>query len=99
MLVKGPRKDRAGFANPFLIDQNAYLVTPALVSPTRNRRSRRETFVGTIKIVHFCKFFAPDGSQAGRAELPELTEPAEVPEPTELAELSGPRELKRGKTQ
>ena len=73
-------------------------MTPTLVSPTRNRRSKTETYVASLNFVNFFKLFAPDGSRAGRAELAELTEPAEVPEPTELAELSGPRELKRGKT-
>ena len=74
-------------------------MTPTLVSPTRNRRSKTETYVASVNFVNFFKFSVPDGSRAGRVELAELTEPGEVPEPTEEAELSGRRELKRGKTQ
>ena len=74
-------------------------MTPTLVSPTRNRRYKTETYVASVNFVDFFKFSVPDGSRAGRAELAELTEPAEMPEPAERAELSGPREPKRGKTQ
>ena len=85
VLYQGAYSWYARSARGTLIDKNAYLVTPTLVSPTRNRRSKTETYVASVNFVHFFKFSVPDGSRAGRAELAELTEPAEVPEPAERA--------------
>ena len=45
-----------------LIDKNAYLVTLALVSPTRNRRSRAQTPIFTLENRHFLVQMAPHAS-------------------------------------
>ena len=45
-----------------LIDKNAYLVTLALVSPTRNRGSRAQTPIFTIENQHFLVQMAPQAS-------------------------------------
>ena len=55
-------KGYRGVGPPTLIDKNAYLVTPALVSPTRNRWSRAQTWKNTIENKHFFVKIAPEAS-------------------------------------
>ena len=52
----------AGGRRSTLIRKNAYLVTLALVSPTRNRRSRAQTSIFTIENQHFLVQMAPEAS-------------------------------------
>ena len=52
-LVKTPTSSLRGGWRSTLIDKNAYLVTPALVSPTRNRCPRAQTWKNTIENQYF----------------------------------------------
>ena len=60
-MVRGFERS-AGRSLFTLIRKNAYLVTLALVSPTRNSRSRAQTSIFTIENQHFLIQMAPQPS-------------------------------------
>ena len=75
----GPRCSRA----LTLIDKNAYLVTLALVSPTRNSRSRAQTCIFTIENQHLFAHVAPGASWPPDVSAESLE--ARIPQPGETS--------------
>ena len=61
VLVKGLETTNAPCA-VILIDKNRYLVTPAVVSPRRNSRSRAQTSIFTIENQPFLTQMVPGAS-------------------------------------
>ena len=62
-----------------LIDKNAYLVTPALVSPTRNKGSQDQTPIFTIEnqdfLVQMAQVAWPGPSSMARGQILEIWGP------------------------
>ena len=87
-VAKGPREVRAR-SSFTLIRKNAYLVTLALVSPRRNRRSRAQTSIFTIENRHFLVQMAPEPSWPPDVSAESLE--ARSPQPGVLSQASSAR--------
>ena len=72
-----------------MIDKNAYLVTLALVSPTRNSRSRAQTCIFIIDNQHFFAHVAPEASWP--PDVPAESLEARIPQPGVLSQASSAR--------
>ena len=92
-VVKGSREVCA--APSFILTRkNAYLVTLALVSPTRNRRSRAQTPIFTIENQHFLVQMAPHASWP--PDVPADSLEARSPQPGVLSQDSSTRNPQPG---
>ena len=78
-----------GRSSFILIRKNAYLVTLALVSPRRNRRSRAQTSIFTIENQHFLVQMAPQASWP--RDVPAESLEARSPQPGVLSQASSAR--------
>ena len=77
-----------------LIRKNAYLVTLALVSPRRNRRSRAQTSIFTIENHHFLVQMTPWASWPPDVSAESLE--ARIPQPGVLSQASSARNPQPG---
>ena len=88
-FVKGATRGWRGRSSFTLIRKNAYLVTLALVSPRRNRRSRAQTSIFTIEDQHFLVQMAPQASWP--PDVPAESLEARSPQPGVLSQASSAR--------
>ena len=79
----------AGHSSFILIRKKQYLVTLALVSPRRNRRSRAQTSIFTIENQHFLVQMAPEASWPPDVSAESLE--ARSPQPGVLSQASSAR--------
>ena len=92
-LVRGLERWARG-RRSILIRKNAYLVTLALVSPTRNSRSRAQTSIFTIENQHFLVQMAPEASWP--PDVPTACLKARSPQPGIVGEVSSARSPQQG---
>ena len=77
-----------------MIRKHRYLVTPAVVSPTRNSRSRAQTSIFTIENRYFLVQMAPQASRPLDVSAESLE--ARSPQPGVLSQASSARILRPG---
>ena len=77
-----------------LIGKNRYLVTPAVVSPRRNNRSRAQKPIFTIEYRHFWVPTAPEASWPPDVSAERLE--ARIPQPGVLSQASSARSPQPG---
>ena len=88
-FVKGAMKGAGGRSSFILIRKSQYLVTLALVSSRRNRRSRAQTSIFTIENQHFLVQMAPQASWP--PDVPAESLEARSPQPGVLSQASSAR--------